>query len=59
MNERTYEAAIAFRFAFMNFLPLTAIYGAANRRNTNTSLGGLLGERGEITPRLPSSETDY
>jgi hypothetical protein len=43
----------------MNFLPLTAIYGAANRRNSNTSLGGLLGERGENAPKLPSSETDY
>jgi hypothetical protein len=40
----------------MNFLPLTCL---VNKRNTNTSLGGLLGERGENAPRLPSSETDY
>jgi hypothetical protein len=40
----------------MNFLPLTCL---ANKRNSNTSLEGLLGERGENAPSLPSSETDY
>lgn len=40
----------------MNFLPSTAF---VDKGNLNGSLEGLLGERGENAPRLPSSETDY
>ena len=40
----------------MNFLPSTTL---VDKGNLNGSLEGLLGERGENAPRLPSSETDY
>ena len=40
----------------MNFLPSTAL---VDKGNLNGSLEGLLGERGEITPKTLASETDY